>query len=150
MLVWHLQARSCRTQKPWLGGQSVHPRLESKTDGTTETLERRNRAEGSTRPFHHAFVGVNSEAIAVTTPVTMATTPKSTMSTGTKNFREANKRSVRAGSYFGEPFRQAALASRNSTSLDFMCNSGGRIYPTACSQGRWMGGWSAQGKFGAG
>ena len=74
----------------------------------------------------------NSEAIAVANPATIARTPKKTINTGTKKLREAHKRSVTAGSYSGEFLLQAAFASRNSSPLDLIYISGGKMYPIAC------------------
>lgn len=76
----------------------------------------------------------NSPTTAVTTPATIATTPNSTMNTGTMKLRDAHSRSVSAGSYSDESLFQAAFACLSSWPQDLMYSSGGRTYPIACSR----------------
>lgn len=79
---------------------------------------------------NHAFVGVNSATTAVATPATMATTPKTTMNIGKKNFRVVHSRSPSAGLYCEELLVHTANARRISPWLYFKKSSAGSTYPT--------------------
>lgn len=115
------------------GDTAMHQRMTARStyermiSESCQNMTQRRLTYHTRRKNHHAFVWDNSPTTAVAKPATIAKTPKTTMTIGTKKFREAHKRSASAGWYSTDPFLQAALACRSSGPLDFMCSSGGSM-----------------------